>query len=357
MAEEKTEEPTSKKLEKVREEGQVAKSTDMVEFACLAAMLLALYAGGHYLADTMRADVIDALDFVSSDDHSVQALLATAGKMGRAALGVMLPVSILGVVAALVALAPQTGLKLSMKAINPKFDAVNPGNGIKRIFSMKSLLELVKMIVKAAVLFAVMWKTIEWLLPLVASSLYQPLPLLSAMLWSVFLKQLTVAVGIYLVIAAVDYRLQAWMFIRQNRMTKDEVKRERKDQDGDPMVKGERRRLARQFAMEQPAKARLARANMLVVNPTHYAVAVRYKPDEFPLPVVLAKGVDDEALMLRRLAFDMGVPIVANPPVARALHNVPEDEAIPEELFEVVAAILRWVDSVGARRAPEELAS
>lgn len=356
MAEEKSEQPTDKKLEKAREEGQVAKSADIVETACLATIVLVLHAGGAYFAGYVQSVINIAIAFVQGD-HSMGNTLATLDKFEHAALFMMLPVVGASVAAALLSLAPQTGLQATMKPVEPKFDKVSPATGFKRIFSIKSLLDVLKMIVKALVLGLVVWKTIEWLLPLVASSLYLPVAALGTVMWNVVLRFLDVAVVVYLIIAAADYAIQKWQFIKQNKMTKDEVKRERKDQDGDPMVKRERRKLAREFATSPPPQLNMLKANMLVVNPTHYAVAVRYEPRETPLPIVVASGVDEEAAQLRGIALSMGVPIIANPPVARALYKVPLNQPIPPELLEVVAAILRWVDSVGARQTRKEYAS
>jgi type III secretion protein U len=175
-------------------------------------------------------------------------------------------------------------------------------------------------------------------------------------MWTTVLRLLDVAAIVYLVIGAADYGIQKWQFLRQNKMTKDEVKRESKDREGDPRLKSERRKLAREFATTAPSLS-MSRANMLVVNPTHYAVAVRYEPRETPLPIVIARGVDEQAATLRRIALSLSVPIVANPPVARALYKVPLYQPIPADLLEIVAAILRWVDSVGAKRSSEENAS
>ena len=355
MADEKTEQPTEKKLEKAREEGQVAKSPDVVELACLGVVLLVLHAGGSYLLGSMQSLVRDALDFARGD-HSTTAMMSTLYRFQRAALAMMLPVALASVAAALLALAPQTGLKATMKPVTPNFDKVSPATGFKRVFSMKSLLDFLKMFVKALVVALVIWKAIKWLLPLVASSLFLPVPELAKIMWTVLLRLLDVAVVVYLVIAAADYAIQKWTFTRQNKMSKDEVKRENKDREGDPHIKRERRKRAREFATTPP-EVSMRRANMLVVNPTHYAVAVRYEPRDTPLPIVVASGVDEQAAHLRHIALATGIPIVANPPVARALYKVPLNEPIPPELMEVVAAILRWVDSVGTKRTSKENAA
>ncbi|CAB3769475.1 type III secretion system export apparatus subunit SctU [Paraburkholderia solisilvae] len=352
MSDEKTEEPSEQKLRKVREEGQVAKSTDLVEVACLGAIFITLQAGEHYLAGTLRAIVQDALDFCASD-RSLQQLGIAAADIGMHAAVLLCGIAAVALGAALCALVPQTGLQMSFEAVMPKFTAVSPASGITKIFSMNSMVDLIKMTVKAAIIVVVMWQTIESAMPVVASALNQSIPQLIHVLWSVVMHILAVAFGVFIVIAAFDYKLQTWLFVRKNRMSKDEVKREHKENDGNPEMKGERKRRAKEISQEGPKRG-IANANVVVVNPVHYAVALRYDPVEFPLPVVLAKGTDHEALLLRRYATEAGVPIVANPPVARMLHKVPESQPIPEELFEVVAAILRWVDSLAIQPARTE---
>jgi len=195
-----------------------------------------------------------------------------------------------------------------------------------------------------------MWVTIRWMLPLIVGSLYQPLAELSKLFWALLVKLFIVAAAVFVVIGVVDVKLQRALFMRKMRMSKVEVKRERKQMDGDPKIKAERRKLAREFATTAAPQQRVGFANALIVNPTHYAVAIRYAPDEHPLPLVIARGMDESAAQLRRFAREANVPIIGNPPVARALYKVGVDEPIPDELFETVAAILRWVDAIGARR-------
>ncbi|MGH8778298.1 type III secretion system export apparatus subunit SctU [Paraburkholderia sp.] len=352
MSDDKTEEPSEQKLRKAREKGEVAKSTDIVEVACLGSMLLVLQSGERFFTDSLHAVVKSSLDFMSGP-RSMDDLYVTLADMTGHALGMLCGVAVVALLAAIVALAPQVGLMVSFEAIAPKFNAVNPSSGLQKIFSMNSLIDLAKMTVKGVLIVAVMKTTIVAVMPVVASALDQPLPQLIHVLWSVVQKVLATALGVFVVIAAVDYKLQKMQFVKKQKMSKDEVKREHKENDGDQEVKGERKKLAREFASEAPGKG-LKRANVVVVNPVHYAVALRYDPSEFPLPVVIAKGVDSEALLLRRQAAHLGIPIVANPPVARMLHKVAENQPIPEELYEVVAAILRWVTGLGAKTAITE---
>lgn len=349
MSDEKTEEPSAQKLKKVREEGQVAKSTDIVEVACLGAVFVALQAGADRFAGALRAVVQDALDFTGGN-RSTQDLSIALADIGSHAFTLLVGVAGLALAAALLALMPQTGLQIAMQAAMPKLDAVSPAAGIKKIFSLNALTDLAKMTVKGLVVAIVMWQTIEGMLPVVASAMEHSVPQLIAVLWAVLMRVIATALAVFAVIAVVDYKLQKWLFVRRNRMSKDEVKREYKDSEGDPEMKGERKRLAKELVNSGP-KQNVRRANVVVVNPVHYAVALRYAPSEFPLPVVVARGLDAQALMLRRYASEAGVPVVANPPVARMLHRVSENQPIPEELFEVVAAILRWVDGLAAPAA------
>jgi type III secretion protein U len=352
MSDDKTEAPSEQKLRKAREKGEVAKSTDVVEVACLASMLVVLQAGQQYLVDSLRGVVKSSIDFMSGP-RSMDDLYVVLGDMAGHAVSMVCGVAAIGGFAAFLALVPQTGLQFSFEAVNPKFDAVNPGSGLQKIFSMNSMLDLLKMTVKGLLIVVVMKQTIVSVMPVVASALDQPLAQLIHVLWSVVQRVLGTALGVFVVIAAVDYKLQTVMFIRKQRMSKDEVKREHKESDGNPELKGERKKLAHKLAHDNP-KGGLKRANVVVVNPVHYAVALRYDPSEYALPVVIAKGLDGQALLLRRQAADLGIPIVANPPVARLLHKVSENQPIPEELFEVVAAILRWVDGLGTKAAITE---
>lgn len=197
-------------------------------------------------------------------------------------------------------------------------------------------------------------ETIEGLLPLVIGSLFQSVPQLSRLASGLMLKILGTAAALFVMFGGVDFKLQKFLYIRGKKMSKDEIKREFKQDEGDPVIKGERKRLARELATSAPPR-KVSAASIMVVNPTHYAVAVRYAPDEFPLPVVIAKGMDDAAAQLRREAQIYNVPIVGNPPVARALYKVEIDEPIPDELFEAVAAILRWVDSIGLAKQSQSM--
>ena len=152
---------------------------------------------------------------------------------------------------------------------------------------------------------------------------------------------------LFVVLGVADYVVQRLIFLKQQKMSKDEVKREWKEDEGDPQLKGERKAIARELAFSS-SKATVAMATAVVVNPTHYAVALRYAPDECGLPVVIAKGVDAEAALIREAALAEGVPIIGNPPLARALYKIGVNSTVPEPLLEAVAVVLRWAAQVRA---------
>lgn len=319
MSDEKTEEPTEKKLRDARKDGQVSRSADFSDAASMTAAVLFLVAAADPLDDAMRSLVDCALTFVSGD-HSLAEMTTRLYKLGGIALWAIVPYLCAAALAGIGGSILQVGLQVSMKPVMPNIGALSPADGLKRIFSPRTVIESVKMLVKAAAVFCVMWKTVEWLFPLIAGALYQPLPELSRISWEILTKLLMVAAGLFALVGAADMKLQRFMFMKQMRMSKDEVKREAKNDEGDPLLKGERRRIARELAAAPPQR-QVARANFVVVNPTHYAVAVRYASDEHPLPRVIAKGADETAAALRRAAQNANVPIVGNPPVARAVRS------------------------------------
>ncbi|HIC7208889.1 type III secretion system export apparatus subunit SctU [Burkholderia stabilis] len=354
MSDEKTEQPTDKKLEDARDDGEVSRSTDFSGALSMAGALVALIASVPLMRDGLHEIVTIPLSFVAQE-HTLQTVDDNLLRIGAAALKMILPCVLAAALASVAGSIMQVGFRIATKPVTPNMEAVSPASGLKRIFSAKSLIDCVKMIVNAILIGWVMWQSIKWLFPLVVGSIYQPLAGLSLMFWDMLAKLAAISIGIFLLVGAIDVKLQRFLFIKKMKMSKDEVKREHKEQDGSPEIKRERRRIAREQATAPP-QPRIGLANVLVVNPTHFAVAVRYAPDEHPLPLVIAKGMDENAAALRRAARDAGVPIIGNPPVARALYKVTLNHPVPEELFEAVAAILRWVDAIGASREPDSYA-
>ena len=178
---------------------------------------------------------------------------------------------------------------------------------------------------------------------MVGAAPYQSPGGVAAIGWSAIYRLLLFALAIFIVLGPIDYAIVRHQFMKSQRMSKDDIKQEYKGQEGDPELKGKRKQIAKEDAQSNPRKA-VAGASAVIVNPTHYAVAVRYRPEEFGLPLIVAKGLDAQALAIRRYADAANVPIFSNPPLARALHKAPLGAPVPEELFEAVAVVLRWID-------------
>lgn len=349
MSDEKTEKPTDKRLEDARRDGEAAKSHDLAVAAIFLGVAITMWVGGGFFADRMKAIFLIGLDIqsVQGDDFN---LYQAMGKMAIEGLLIAVPFVVVSVIAAVTAILSQIGIVVSFKPIEPKFDAINPAQGFKRLFSLRSLIDVVKMAIFGCVVVAVVWMTIRSLLPLAAGTAYATLPDIVEIGWGVLARFIAVSCLLYVVFGAADYAVQKWLFIRDHRMSKDETKRETKESEGDPQIKGQRRQIAREV-VESGERQRVGGANVVVVNPTHYAVAIRYSTDELGVPQVVAKGADHDAFRIRTWAQESDVPIVSNPPLARALFEVPVDDPVPEALFETVAVILRWVEQLGAQRA------
>ena len=348
MSDEKTEQPSDKKLEEARRDGKSPKSTDVVSAAVLLSNAALMVMAGPALAERLRAVLAGALE-IGAVGRPDADLMLYARRIGLDALMVLAPFLAVSVLAAVVGTLMQTGINLSMKPVELKFDAINPADGLARIFSMRSMIDLGKMTVKAALIGVVMWKTLNVLAPLIVGVVYQPVLDIVQLAWQVLNRFLMVGGALFLLIGGVDFGLQRWLFLRDQRMSKDEVKREYKESEGDPHMKGQRKAIANEIATGPAPVSReqLRRAQAVIVNPTHYAVALSYDPHGFGLPQVVAKGLDDQALEIRRLAQQLSIPIIGNPPLARALYTVPLEAAIPEALFETVAVILKWVRDIG----------
>lgn len=341
MSGEKTEEPTQKKLDDARKKGQSPKSQDVNAAVGLVGLLIALIVMAESMFERLSDLMLRALNqgLVAKSNPELMALMVETLKTG---IVTVLPFIAASVVLGLVASFGQVGFNLSFDPISPKFDKLNPAEGLKKLFSVRSLIDFLKMVVKAIALGAVLWVLIKGMVPLLVGATYFDPAGVGMQGWKAMIKLLAAGCLVFVVVGPVDFGLQLWLFKRDQKMSKDEVKREHKESEGDPQLKGQRKQIAQEMATSPPEK-RVPGASVVVTNPTHYAVALRYEPGETPLPIIVAKGMDAEAMRIRAIAEKSGVPIVGNPPLARALHKLNLDDPVPEELFEAVAAVLRWV--------------
>lgn len=349
MSGEKTEEPSDTKLEKAREKGEIPKSQDLATAVSMLGVVVVLLLGSESSYQHCREVVRLGLDFGRGDMPPEQ-MFTRIGEMALEAAWICVPLLLAAMVFAVVGLLSHVGFLFTMEPLVPTPDKISPAAGFQRIFSARSLLTFVQMLFKAVVLGAVLWQVTVSLIPLIAGSAYQSVGGIGALAWSAVSKVLGIALLLFLCLGPLDYGLQRWQFMKNQRMSKEDQKNEYKDQEGDPQLKADRKAMAAEILNSDPRPA-VAGANAVLMNPTHYAVALRYRPGETGLPIVVAKGVDEQALRIRGMAEAAAVPVFVNPPLARALHKVPIGGAIPEELFEAVAAVLRWVDQLAGRPA------
>ncbi len=343
MSGEKDQPPTDKKLRDARRDGEVPKSADATAACSVVATLAVLLGGSGWLGQHLQALVHAALRLAFDEDIPLEARIN--GLFFEGFL-LMAPVAFAAMAGAIIGACLQGAITFSFKPVQLKFDSINPANGIKKVISIESAVEAVKIITKATVLGLLLWHVFKGLLPLLVNTTARSPDLVARVLWEALGKILIVSTAFLVLIGAVDFGLQRKLFTRKQRMSKDDIKREHKDSEGDPEVKHKRKEFGRELVMEDPRHA-VARANAVIANPTHYAVAIRFRPDECPLPVIVAKGHDEEALMIRRWAEQCGVPVVENPPLARTLYKVPRGAVIPSETYTVVALVLKWAAAVG----------
>ncbi|WP_374568192.1 type III secretion system export apparatus subunit SctU [Ideonella sp.] len=341
---EKTEQPSQKKLDDAKKKGQSPKSQDLNAAAGLLVTTLCLGAGAASSFEHLNA-LFSIASGLGLQTHTNAEMLALAFDIAIEGLWIVLPFVAASIAVGLVASFAQVGFNITFEPLTPNFDKVNPGAGLKKLISMRSIIEFVKTVFKAVFVGSVVAMITFGLLPLLVGAATQTSTGVVAIAWSAINKLFVASVIVLVVIGPVDIAIQRWLFIRDQRMDKDELKREYKEMEGDPMIKGQRRRLAHEIANGGP-KQNVPTATVVVTNPTHFAVALRYRPGETPLPLIVAKGADAVAAQIRAIAETSGVPIVSNPPLARALFKVPVNDAVPEALFEAVAAVLRWVDMV-----------
>ncbi|RMF16428.1 MAG: flagellar type III secretion system protein FlhB [Gammaproteobacteria bacterium] len=342
-SQEKTEQPTPRKLEKAREEGQLPRSRELNTMAVLLAG-----AAGFFFFQTTIGDGMARLfrgNFSVHRDEALDATFMLSALKASAldALLTFLPLLIMLWVVAILSSIGVGGLLLSGKALMPKFSRMNPLQGLKRMFSVKSLMELVKAVLKTVVVGGVAWLVLMQVLDDLLAISHEPLRpgvahALSILAWSF----LFLAASLIL-IALVDVPFQIYDHQKNLRMTKQEIKDEFKETEGKPEVKRRIRELQMDMAQRRMLQE-VPKADVVITNPTHYSVALKYDPDSDGAPVLVAKGVDFMALKIREIAREHGVEQVEAPPLARSVYYHTEvDQEIPQGLYVAVAQILAYV--------------
>lgn len=347
----KTEEPTDHKLQESKKKGQVFKSQDIIQTVMLFTTCGILYMERGHLLKTMREFMVLCFGMANADLNLAERSLLKDGLMVVIAyFKVMAPLFMAGFVVALVINMAQIGYIFTFETMKPKLSKINPIEGFKRIFSMKSVVELLKQVAKLGVVTWVVVKVIKNQLMSLQNAIVWSIPQTISLIRKMSVKVVSYVLTAMVVISILDFIFQKKQFMKQMKMSIKELKDEYKDTEGNPQVKGKIRQLMRQGAQARMMES-VPNSSAVVTNPTHLAVALRYVPGEDPAPVVVAKGKHDIAVQIKIVAEDNDVPILENVELARALFSGCEVGAIiPVELYKATAEVLAYVFRLKKKR-------
>ena len=336
----KTEELTSKKKKDARKQGNIAKSAEVNKAMTFIAILVVIYMMSGSIISELQGFIVNILsgDFsMTMNDNTIKILMF---KVMMSFMKIVLPISLIIMVFGILGSLIQTGLFFSMESLKPKFSKLNPLTGLKNMFSMKAIVNLIKSMVVICIMiylgYSFMSKNFEGIIK--SGDIYLPylfnivLDLIKSILTSI-----TLAVA---VVAALDYGYEKFSHKKGLKMTKQEVKEEYKQMEGDPHIKGKIKQKQRQMANQRMMQA-VPSSTVILTNPTHISIAIRYEQGKDTTPIVVAKGVDEVAFRIREIAKSHDIPIIENVPLARLIYKeVDIDQEIPEEMYKAVAEVL-----------------
>lgn len=350
---EKTEDASSKKIEDARKKGNVARSRDLSTAALLIVAAATLYGTGNLIAvdllkvfrfnfDIEREDVFDMARMIY---HMYESIIAMVDSL----IIMMSVLFVAGVIGSIV----MGGFNFTWEPLLPKFSKLNPIAGLKRMFSVQSLVELLKSIAKVTLVGVIAWFVLTYYLPEMTSLTYETLGEAIEHAVTILIWAFIFVSSALIVIAAIDIPYQAWKHSNDLKMTKQEVKDEYKQAEGDPLVKGRIRQMQRQAAMNRMMQD-VPKADVIITNPTHFSVALVYDQTNSKAPIMVAKGSDFIALKIREVGNFYDIPVIQSPQLARAIYRHTEiGDEIPEGLFKVVAQLLAYVYQLRRARLGE----
>ena len=349
-SEEKTEEPTSRRLSKAREEGQVARSTELPAAAVTIAARGFLFLTGGVLVSKLAEAFASGFNFDRKIVHSPNLLPAIFAHEIFESFILIAPLLLLTAAVAIAASGATGGYLFSLKAVAPKASKLNPFSGIKRMFGTKALVELAKALLK----FFLVAGVVVWVLSDNIATLdalgkmaFEPGMKVAGEMLS---KSALIMACSLIIIALIDVPFQKWQHMKQMRMTKQEVKDEMKDMEGRPEVKAQIRRRQREMSNARMID-RVKDADVVITNPEHFAVALSYDPNGDSAPILLAKGADAVAARIREEAEKHGIEIFQAPPLARALYFTTElERPVPEDLYYAVAQVIAYIFNLASVR-------
>ncbi len=344
---EKTEDATTKKLEDARKEGQVARSQEFITAAGLMSLFLALKIFAGTIGNQMIGNFQDSYSFISKyakEEFTISIGTNLINNVGKQIIMICLPVFIIGVIVAFAVNIFQVKWKITGKPLQPKLNKLNPINGFKKIISVDKIMEFIKSVLKIIVIGIIVYNEFK--------DRVSELPLLygsgNLQAFIVMIGNIVINLGIkisalFLVIGLADFIYQKLKFKKDMKMTKQEIKDEFKQSEGDPQIKSRIRQKMRQVSMSRMMQ-RLPQADVVITNPTHFACALLYDRETSEAPILIAKGADYLAAKIKEKAKENNIPIVENKPLARMLYyNVDLENEIPKELYQMAAEVLAYV--------------
>jgi flagellar biosynthetic protein FlhB len=358
---ERTEPASSRRIEQAREEGQVPQSRELVAFAVLAAGAGSLWALGGWFSQRSTALLRDGLSFERAAAFDTQQMITTSAGLAVEALVTVLPLFLLTMLAAI--LAPMTigGLVLSPKAMQFDLTRMSPIKGIGRMFSWQSVAELIKALLKSLLIGGVIYWVVRHEQDQLFALIMQPIETGVVSFIHILLFSFMAVVAGVAIIAMIDVPFQLWQYYDKLKMTREELRQEHKEMEGDPQLKARIRNQQREIARRR-MMSEVPKADVVVTNPTHFAVALKYDAATMVAPQIVAKGMNLVAQRIRELAAENKVPILEAPPLARALHRHAEiGDQVPSGLYTAVAEVMAYVYQLnqfvasGGRLLPPEL--
>ncbi|NZA25516.1 type III secretion system export apparatus subunit SctU [Luteimonas sp. SJ-92] len=340
----KTEKPTPKKIRDARKEGNVAKSKELTS----TVLVMGWIAGAWMLTGMMHARISELFD--SSLAAVGQPFFQVLPELGVLALQTLLwltvPLMVLAMMLAAVTEFLQVGPIATLKKISPKLDKMNPVEGVKKMFSMDNLVELIKSVLKSAALIGIGYIVLRGMLESLLKLPYASPAAMGSAIWHALKWIVIWTVAVFFFVSALDVWYQKYSYTKKLKMSRRDIKQEVKENEGDPYVKQRRKQLHQEWS-QQNMLGSVRKSSVVVTNPTHIAVALQYEHGETELPVVVAKGEGALAEEIKRAAEEAGVPILQNVPLARGLNEKVElDDYIGSEFFEAVAEVLHWAEGV-----------
>ncbi|MEX8192095.1 EscU/YscU/HrcU family type III secretion system export apparatus switch protein [Comamonas guangdongensis] len=334
---------TERKLQKTRADGQGARSRDLSHLAILGTGALLMFVGTQPLVNHLRQAMAQQLAFNATVAKTPALMLERLQSMLGLGLLIAVIFALVTTGASVLAGVAAGGWIFSFKPVQPQFNRLNPLSGIKNLFSKQQLTTVVKMVFMTAVLGFVAWKYMSGRIAEIAAVSAQPSLMALAMVGDWLTTGVTLLLVVVLLVALIDVPLQAFLFKSRLKMSHEEVKQEHKESEGNPQIKGKIRQKQREIA-DRASVSAVPRADFVVTNPTHYAVALRYDDKSMAAPEVIAKGTDLVALKIREVAGAHKIPVLESPMLARALYaHADLDQAIPAALYTAVAQVLAYV--------------